>query len=84
MPVQAPLQVVLLHRALHQAEVRRQAVVLPPAGALQEGADRAVAGKKKSPKQKKSNLIQDYSFLTNLLFIKKLAVGEGVEPSRGS
>ena len=75
---------VLLHRALHQAAVRRQAVVLPPAAALQEGADRAVAGKKKSPKQKKSNLIQDYSFLTNLLFIKKLAVGEGVEPSRGS
>gem|GEM_PF-2110104 len=34
--------------------------------------------------KKKSNLIQDYSFLTNLLFIKKLAVGEGVEPSRGS
>ncbi len=33
---------------------------------------------------KKERPILERSFLTNLLFIKKLAVGEGVEPSRGS
>lgn len=38
----------------------------------------------KKTAKKKSGQSWTARFLTNLLFIKKLAVGEGVEPSRGS